>query len=177
MWARVGLLLPLLSTACFGELYYVDSRFTPEEAEQIRVGAELWAPTGLHRDLVFGLQFSDVANDRNMIIRSNSRGAANIDEYFKEHTTCAAARLHSPIEPTRIIILMDKLNQDPLRVVAAHELGHSMGLDHVSDMRAIMAPKGSEESLNCLTGADVAEACRHGDSCPSTRPIGCEETP
>jgi len=167
-------LLSVLCTACFGELYYVDQRFTPEEAEQIRVGAALWAPTGLHRDLIFGIGFSDVASDRNMIIRSNSRGASNIDRYFRDHTTGVAARVHSPLEPTKIVILMDKLHGDPLRIVFAHELGHAMGLEHVSDERAIMAPKGSDASLNCLTSEDIAEACRNGYGCPSTRPAGCE---
>jgi hypothetical protein len=165
------LLLPLLSLGCWGNAFYVDARFTPAEAAELRAGAALWEPTGMHRDLIFGVRFSDADNDRNMVVRTNARGAELMDPWFREHASKSVC-CHGAFQPTKIVIIMERLGSVPLRTVFAHELGHAMGLGHVTDPRAIMAPRWTEESLGCLTGADVVEACARGDACAAVE--GCE---
>lgn len=60
---------------------------------------------------------------------------------------------------THRIIIYEYANTTSLRRVLIHELGHSIGLDHVLDKEAIMYPVNKSESL-ALTSADTNELAR-----------------
>jgi predicted Zn-dependent protease len=47
----------------------------------------------------------------------------------------------------------DVLDEDAMRAIALHEIGHLLGLDHTYDVRSIMAPK---VRVRALSPADTA---------------------
>jgi predicted Zn-dependent protease len=49
----------------------------------------------------------------------------------------------------------DVLDEDAMRAMALHEIGHLLGLDHTYDVRSIMAPKVRVRSLSSADKATV----------------------
>jgi predicted Zn-dependent protease len=47
------------------------------------------------------------------------------------------------------------LDEDAMRAMALHEIGHLLGLDHTYDVRSIMAPKVRVRALSSADKATV----------------------
>jgi predicted Zn-dependent protease len=62
-----------------------------------------------------------------------------------------------------IVLIPSRINENPLWYVAAHEFGHSFGMEHVSDERAIMYRTNTDVTARCVTQADLEELCRVGN--------------
>jgi hypothetical protein len=161
------LILSALSIGCAGKAWYVDGRFTDEECDQISQGAKIWSDAGFPIDLVFGAHVTGLAVDRNEIFRTDSRGMS-----YLAPTIAEAREAEGETTPDlhRIAINVETLHE-PLYQVTAHEFGHSLGLAHVADRRAIMGTDAP--MLGCLTRADIDQLCSVRD-CPAQLK-GCDE--
>jgi hypothetical protein len=151
-------LIALLASGCgTSEVFYVDAAFTAEEATAIEHGAQLWhdADSNISFDLAFGATVSE-AGHRRMIIRSTpeflaSRRTAEGDR-IEEHSIFGTTR-------ERLFLVPDGLSNEQLATVTAHELGHTLGLQHVpvEQGQAIM---NSGSTALAVTAADLAEVAR-----------------
>jgi hypothetical protein len=168
-------LLAVLSiSGCYGNTWVADERFTVEERAQVEQGADLWREIGQSIDIVYGQVSGNELSGRH-IIRATGQSAADISAVF-EKPSVAGNYLNYGFK--ELIVLVPERayphKVSPLYVSTAHELGHSLGMEHVSDPRALMFYKGSTEMMGCLTKADVLELCNTA-GCAGEVPRGCDE--
>ena len=156
-----------LVTGCSGEVWRADERFTAEERGDIDRAAEAWGAVGQPILVAHGHRITGQEGAGRWIHRMGLHAAVTFYDGFRKPKTVA---VHS--SPTlgveRIIIVPERVDYTPLWQVVAHEMGHSLGMEHVADPGALMYAKGSTESLGCITKADIEEMCRTA---------GCEEVP
>lgn len=167
-------LLPLLAGCQASGPWYVDSRFTAAEQAEIQQAANMWEGVGQEVNLVFGVYVNGQEDHGRHIVRENTRGGQML---FRDLTDTESGHYSHPNMWTqRIIIVPQQINQStaPMYMVLAHELGHSLGLEHLSDTTALMYRTSSPDAKWCITKADVAEMCRTV-GCPGTVPKGCDE--
>lgn len=154
---------------CHGEVWRADNRFTDEERGHIEQGADLWAPYGKQVFVVFE-KVTDQENTGRLIIRATNRTARahGIDSL--------APGKHFPenLGKEKIVLVPERLKWVPLWQVAAHEFGHSFGMKHVEDERALMYGGSVKHgvTMQCITKADLNELCRIGE-CVNVS--GCDE--
>lgn len=137
--AFVGLFLG----GCAGDVWYVDGRFTEAELADVERGAQVWRDAGVTLDLIPGSKVQGLGKQE--IFRTDARGVRNHFRQLRGSYEGAGG-------PGKIAINIEDLTE-PLWHVVAHEFGHALGLEHVSDPQAIMG--NAAPMLGCLTRADV----------------------
>jgi hypothetical protein len=155
---------------------HMDTDFTPAERKQLERGAEVWHKglNGLVRfKLVYDLDFSSTLNiqehdllGHNMVFRMESWFdtviALDAQAYPGEllgivnppHGIFA-----DPPQPVRMLLVADRMYDNRLPQVFAHELGHVLGTFHDPHPSALMFGPYTTKPL-CLTAADVALVCK-----------------
>lgn len=157
--------LSLLSGCCGNErLWYIDSRFSPEEERQIRLANDMWC-TGSHSalcmDLVFGARVDVSEVYRQAIVKVGSRGA----QYRFQDQLGHAAFFHpgGTFDSNLIVVLSDQVAPEDLRVTVAHEMGHTFGAGHINDPMAVMFHNlegaANKEVLTCSDLSLVGLPC------------------
>lgn len=168
--ALVAMCLAL--TGCGEREIYVDKRFSNSEDRAIRKGAYLWTKAGENINLVFN---EPVSYTRDRIIR------AQIGEHDEMVHFCEFDAGAIACTGRKDLLMGDTIVIWPARIpgyphdlfkIAAHEIGHVIGLRHLDEPTAIMHGELSEETADDLTPADL-NALRLHWICEK-EPRGCE---
>lgn len=160
--------------SCGGDAWSVDDRFSPEEEQELRRGAEVWRRLGQDVELEFGVRASESNRGAKQIVIVGPRAMENLSRGLgRDKVAVGIHEEDSRGFDRRIAIRLDRVGPDvPLWFVLAHELGHSFGMLHVDDPTAIMGnPYGG--NVGCAVRSDVLELCRV-QGCLS-RHVGCDE--
>lgn len=155
-----------------GNVYYVDSRFTPEETAVISAANDMWCTASRNArcmDLVFGARVDLNEVHRNAIIRSGTRAAQYRFPHWVEREQTAA--FHHPagtVDSDLIVVFFERVAPENLRVVVAHEMGHAHGVgDHLTDPNAIMyhdlAGAKNKEVVTCADLQAAGVTCELGE--------------
>lgn len=139
----------LVSAGCasLSQPIEIDQNFTPDETLKIRRAAEWW--NGFSNEkltLIFGAEVSGDVGGRNVMRRESSA-------YFSGSTAPGIIK----IEVETIAITATEEGRPYLPYferVVAHEFGHRLGLHHVADANALMAPISLLGRPLCLTADD-----------------------
>lgn len=125
LWPMVVAMFCLLLPACMGDVWYVDSRFTPEEEQHIQAAADLWQDVGSGPiDFVWNQKVDVRDTGRRVIVRVNDRLA---QEFCAEPIgTIPCEGMHRRTTNVEFIILNTDRDPTLFERVAAHELGHSL---------------------------------------------------
>lgn len=125
---------------------YIDRQFSPEERQGIIKAAEEWSkatdnivqyeivefPTDEEIDWENCLFFSKISEDHPTVVLSDFVDGVNIYAYYSKSSGI----------PT-ISVIDGRIPDEHFKSVMMHEIGHSLGLDHVStidDIGALMYP-------------------------------------
>lgn len=128
-----------LLSGCAGEVWYVDSRFSAEERDQIQAAADSWEAIGAKpQDFIWRAKVSEFEDGRNVITRTGARAAEQVWDGFRDPAYLGVT-LARPLN-TRIILVLERMAQGELQMQAAHEFGHAYGLHHAESRRALMFP-------------------------------------
>lgn len=159
IWQIAALAALSLTTGCLGDSIYVDERFTPDEVESIKQGAEAWnaATDGkANVDLVFGQRVDIQDTGRRVMVRSSGRAAENVFELFRDGDPGGR---HSTWDAEVIVLVPERMDGIDLKYVVTHEFGHHFGVHHVADESAIMYYRPGPKSAHCLTREDLTAFC------------------
>lgn len=152
-----------LLQGCMGKAYYVDEGFSTREQQLIRDAASMWEQStagSVHFDFVFDQRVDLSESDRNVIVKTSARAA--FDRFPEMASAKRAALFHegSAFQSSIMVIIAERLEEEMLRTAIAHEMGHSLGLEHVPEVQALMYENLNEDPAKCVTEADLREA-RH----------------
>ena len=141
-----------------GNVYHVDSRFTPEEQQAIQAANDMWCTAShnaLCMDLVFGARVDVNEVSRNAIVRAGDRAAQyRFPHWIERKGTAAFTHPGGSFDSTVIVVLFERAAPEDLRLIVAHEMGHVYtGPEHLSDPSAIMygdtTGAASKEAVTC----------------------------
>ena len=185
------ILLTLLCAGCVapGKVFRGDARATPEQRAAVDKAAEFWNDTGVTEpiDVVWGFDVGHWRGVRtiHLVMDDNDQGLyewALREESDDPNPSTASGFNFSHIaqaEESEILFLNTRLMkgddfwEDPskgVHVVAVHEFGHHLGLNHDGGETSIMFPASGPKTQMCLSPEDVAEVREHVDGL--TRPKG-----
>lgn len=118
------LTLCLLLPACVGDVWHVDSRFTPEEEQKIQAAADSWTAVGAPEQLLLFGQKVDVRDTgRRVVVRVDTRLMAQVSDAPLD--TGKRGRYVRRPDAERIFLNIDTEPQY-FQWVAAHEFGHAL---------------------------------------------------
>lgn len=147
MRALVVLALALLS-GCGGKVFYVDSRFTAEEQQQIQAAADQWVVAGAEPiDFVWRQHVGVVSETENRVLRLHDRESQTIAD-FSDPSRVAVTH-HRPLSDTVVLNVERIYALDPAHFqrYAAHEFGHVHGLGHTKNPGTLMFEAADSDEL------------------------------
>lgn len=162
---------------------YVEPGFTERERANIVNGIMMWerATNGLvtwhllpydpAKTLPPPGGRHDGVEERTILFRRATSDDAWVKKWDAEHkpkTLLGLCQGNSLKEVTWLWLVENRLTTPTAEtIIAAHEFGHAIGLDHISDKASTMS-EFYNTSVSCLTEKDLVEFCKkHG--CDSTQ--------
>lgn len=169
-------------------VFHADVDFTQAERQSIKTAVDTWRlqTDGLGCVLVvFDLDFHNIDSlqryqNANLIVKADSDTDAvrRIDD----ETGGEVLGLVMPPggvktgQPVRMLLIADRLHREAgqFHKVVLHELGHVLGMQHLSDSWSVMYPGYSKDQTpGCLQDVDLNEFCRV-NSCRGRTLQSCE---
>ena len=112
------------------------------------------------RQIAFDIQFG--SDEPNIIAVGPLHPAIERSDVKQSHTcgVCFTLGLFLPVDGS-VLLVVDRISPEAdFYEVTLHEIGHKIGLDHVSSGAAIMKDRHTTGSAQCPTRADAEEFCR-----------------
>jgi hypothetical protein len=167
-------------TAPIAGPWYVSAKFSPIEEQHIAEAARAWEAAsldGVHIDLVFGADVEPTvgsATGRRIIAKvTDAEWAASDIDDVQPVGLGVTETVREPSYSYQAMLLNVAIPPARFRATVMHEFGHSLGMVHVHDARALMCGDRPDCALDardrfvaggCIGSADVAELMRgHGD--------------
>lgn len=163
----VATALSLLSGCTAGNVYHVDSRFSPEEEQAIQQANDMWCSASreqLCMDLVFGAHVDVIETSRQAIVKAGSRAVSSRFPDFAGKP--AFFHPAGTFDQKMIVVVFDRVAPENFRTAVAHEMGHAFGAVHSEDVSAVM--------YRDLTGAADKEAVTCSDLIAAG--VSCDQT-
>lgn len=175
---------------------YIAKQFTEQERANIINGILMWqrATNGLLQIKLVAYDASQTVprpaglvngvEERTVLIQRASSHDEWVIKWDKEHAKpkgqpqtmvlgiCYGSELKNV---AKVWLVENRLTTDGIEVItAAHEFGHAMNLDHVSDTNSTMSKQLSDKENKCVTKDDLHEFCSKHDCDPSGLAVACK---
>lgn len=152
------------------KVYHIESGFTDAQINALRTAFDdIWARYSL------GYVQGDIRQDLNLADPVDTAEKCMEGCIMFEQSSSLSVRAMDQMKRGQILgwvtgpvmyLVEDRLTDpDDFYEVAAHEFGHTFGMDHVPDESAVMFRYHSNPGARCPTKADMQEFCYH---------LGCE---
>lgn len=152
---------------------YLSDEFTDEQAQDIADGVNMWvkATHGLVSIDTKALNWGNIEDDVGRMEHGRCRDVVfiNVAHSYDEETRFHDAKSgtfmlgvtrYRPCSVTTIKLVIDRLpNHKDVKIIAAHEFGHAIGLPHSNNPDALMYPSYYYKNTYCLTEWDLTEFC------------------
>lgn len=174
--------VPVAMVEADGRLLYLDSYYaytadvTAEQRQAFEQAMKVWSDalgggirfqeipnTTPSLDSVAGRKFLGKCVPVSIYSSVPSTNKMIIDEDKKDTTLhTVGLTLYNECGVSRAMIVQDRIKtHDDMVEIAAHEIGHALGLDHVDDKLSIMYAHHNPKTMKCLTSDDAEELCDH----------------
>jgi hypothetical protein len=154
----------------------ISADFSEGDVKLIKAGVDIWvkASRGLYTVEYVPLKWSSISNNKGDVLASQRckdvivfEMLTSFDEIVMKHDkrknqTTLGIGSHDECDISRAGIVADRIHSDHVfKMVAAHEFGHAMGLDHVDTRGSIMFHSINKNTKPCVQLDDAAEFCSH----------------
>lgn len=168
---------------------YIAPEFTENERKNILTGVHMWdsASNGLvsWHVLNFTLTPPIAIQDNNIFpqkrvvvftrVTSKEEWVKNFDKKNKPKSLLGML-VGNPLQLAYAYLVEDRLNSNEDEIIiAAHEFGHAIGLDHVKDKSSVMSELRIPK-VDCLTSADLKALCDLYGCRPTDVHLVCTQT-
>lgn len=156
---------------------HADTDFSPEQRQDLRGAATLWSTTtkGSARiNLVFDVEPTINSYLEHQSLRHSTVSHVNQDSIVAktidvitdrgERTQTIAITQNDGRGHVSVIFIDDRIKRSQYFSIAAHELGHAIGLPDIEEPKAIMSRVQDERPVNQITPSDY-ELCKTARYC------------
>lgn len=143
----------------------IDRSFTREEASDITSAAYEWMKETNHR-VIFDIVYlpntrEKLTKDCILIVKVGPDYPDILIYDLNNHNTVLGLYVNTQAIPT-IELVSERMNRTTFRMVALHELGHALGLDHnegLDGVNTLMYPT-IDLGSDCITFTDLEKFCK-----------------
>lgn len=154
-------------------IVYVSNDFSEIEQRNIIEGITLWETSlagklklyfrscsGNQRVALHGHSQSNGHQTRVVIFKRISGETSTVKQWDIEHKKFLAGLLvGNSLKQADAWLMYDRMTPPTMKIIAAHEFGHALGIEHISDPASIMSEYVQVDKIKSLTEYDINAFC------------------